>query len=144
MVWENNRLTWNFKLRHVVREWHIDGVIRMLDALAGLTLSMEEDKWVWKQSSNSNFSYQSYYNLLASNIPYPPQPITPKLISMAWHSGVPPKVQFFLWCLLQGKILTTDQLRTRGKEVEAECVPKLMKQQTTLCYTAASVKVYLS
>ncbi|KAF9618362.1 hypothetical protein IFM89_000997 [Coptis chinensis] len=101
MVWENNGLTWNFKLRHGVREWHIDGVIRMLDAFAGLTPSVEEDKWVWKQSSNSNFSSRSYYNLLASSIPYPPQPITPKLLSMAWRSGVPPKVQFFLWCLLQ-------------------------------------------
>ncbi|KAF9602930.1 hypothetical protein IFM89_032812 [Coptis chinensis] len=122
MVRENNGLTWNFKLRHGVREWHIDGVIRMLDALAGLTPSVEEDKWVWKQSSNGNFSSRSFYNLLASSMPYPPQPITPKLLSMAWRSGVPPKVQFFLWCLLQGKILTTDQLRTRGKEVEAECV----------------------
>ncbi|KAF9601053.1 hypothetical protein IFM89_015038 [Coptis chinensis] len=41
---------------------------------------------------------------------------------MTWNSGVPPKVQFFFWCLLQGNFLTTDQQHARGKAVAAECV----------------------
>ncbi|KAF9626700.1 hypothetical protein IFM89_038795 [Coptis chinensis] len=92
-----NALTWNIKWGHGVRDWHLDGVIRMLDALEGISRSCQLGcRWCKGFAlSGGNFSSHSYYKLPVSNIPYLPQATTPKDLILSLACGVPPKVHFF-------------------------------------------------
>ena len=63
---------------------------------------------IWTGSKNGLFSVKFMYNLVAcrSNLSLPWKGV--------WRSKCPLRISFFVWEVLHGKILTTDNLRRRG------------------------------
>ncbi|XP_038692258.1 uncharacterized protein LOC119990425 [Tripterygium wilfordii] len=71
-----------------------------------------EDKICWNLTSNKLFSVSSFYNELLKdklhlgNSGFPWRWI--------WKSKAPPRVTFFCWEVVWGRILTMDNLQRRG------------------------------
>ena len=64
------------------------------------------DKVCWKLAKSGGFEVRSFYLSF-----YPPTLFFPW--RLVWQLKVPPRVAFFSWIALLGKILTTDNLRKR-------------------------------
>jgi hypothetical protein len=59
------------------------------------------DKICWISSKRKNFEAKSYYEVRVNLVPK----VGP------WKSKAPPRVAFFVWMAVLGKILTLDNLR---------------------------------
>lgn len=74
------------------------------------------DKLVWTANPSGSFSVKSAYNLLVAsfNDCYSWKEV--------WNSQLIPKINFFWWTTLHGKILTIDNLKRRGFTLANKCV----------------------
>ena len=74
--------------------------------LAGIVLTEEEDRLVWKLTDSGIFSVKSFYLALQIHrlVPY----------RFLWKIKIPLKVKTFIWLMLKKSILTRDVLLHRG------------------------------
>ncbi|XP_026431410.1 uncharacterized protein LOC113328545 [Papaver somniferum] len=71
----------------------------------------------WSLGNNGVFSVKTlYYELvkLVSVSDFPPK--------FVWNSIIPPKVFFFVWCAVHGKLNTKDLLLRKGMTLDQECI----------------------
>ena len=82
-------------------DWEVDEVGDLFVKLQGKAVDMaEEDKMVWMNLHNLNFSVKLLYATLESRVimSFPRQ--------VVWNLWVPSKVNFFAWEAIWGKVLT--------------------------------------
>ena len=77
-----------------------------MDSIYAVSLrGVGEDKICWIPTKRRGFEVQSYYQVLTGSID---QSFPWKTI---WKPKVPPRVAFFVWTIVLGKILTIDNLQ---------------------------------
>ena len=70
-------------------------------------LDNDEDSLIQKDNPNGQFSVSSLYRFSFDECQEP-------IWAKAWFKGMTPKINIFLWILLQDKILTIDNLKKKG------------------------------
>ena len=85
-----------------------------------------EDDIVWKHSMDGIYSVSTAYKaqflgLTLSHLDF-----------MVWKAWAPPKVKFFAWLALQGRIWTADRLERRGWANCGICPLCKREQETTI------------
>ena len=83
-----------------------------------------EDRVVWKERKNGNFSVKSLYSSLE------PRCAVPFSWNIIWSPCVPTKVGFFAWEASWGKVLTLDQLKRSGWNIANRCFLCCAKEET--------------
>ncbi|RVW94296.1 putative ribonuclease H protein [Vitis vinifera] len=107
---------WNPHFLRPFNDWEVEEVESFLLIIQGKRLNADlEDRMVWKETKDGNFSVKSCFNSLdhSSAVPFPWRII--------WSSFVPSKVGFFAWEAAWGKVLTQDQLKRRGWKLANRC-----------------------
>ncbi|GKV06468.1 hypothetical protein SLEP1_g18364 [Rubroshorea leprosula] len=100
--------------------------------------SYEKDSFIWNSSSNDKFSMKSAY-YMAKNIQWSNEDDW----SWIWKVSTIPKIQYFLWLLMHGRILTFDTLAQWGVVQNNRC-PRCSNGPETLdhlfreCHYASS------
>lgn len=90
---------------------------QLLGRLQSLHINRDmEDKRIWKVDAGENFSVKSCYGHVAtsSSICGPWNEV--------WYSGIPQKVQFFMWTVVLEKISTMDLLWRKGFYLPNVCL----------------------
>ncbi|RVX19947.1 hypothetical protein CK203_004468 [Vitis vinifera] len=92
---------WSLEPLLLTTDWEVDEVGDLFVKLQGKAVDMaEEDKMVWMNLHNLNFSVKLLYATLESRVimSFPRQ--------VVWNLWVPSKVNFFAWEAIWGKVLT--------------------------------------
>ncbi|KAG9442593.1 hypothetical protein H6P81_018447 [Aristolochia fimbriata] len=108
---------WTSVFRRALRE---DEVIALssLESLIGSFYKDDDrpDSLIWSPSTDGSFTMAFAYKALL--------PSSDAHVSRrAWQLLAPPKVQFFIWSSLHGKILTRDVLARRGQQLNSLLCP---------------------
>ena len=107
---------WNPCFSRPLNDWEVDEVGDLFVKLQGKAVDMaEEDKMVWMNLHNLNFSMKLLYATLESRV------IMSFTRQVIWNLWVPSKVNFFAWEAIWGKVLTLDQLQKRGWSLINRC-----------------------
>ncbi|GLT63476.1 hypothetical protein SLA2020_360390 [Shorea laevis] len=109
---------------HPNGRWNLDNVayplpqdiIQRIAATPIQKHSSEEDSFIWNSSSNGNFSMKSAY-YMAKNIQWSHGDDW----SWIWKVSTIPKIQYFLWLLMHGRLLTLDTLAQWGVVQNSGC-----------------------
>jgi hypothetical protein len=109
----------------------------LLELLASINMSLEDDIWVYKRGLEGVFSVKSTHVFL-DNLLNMQEPL-PYLLTFAlkfiWKSGVPSKVSAFSWQLLLDRVPTRDNLRRRGViNVENSLCPLCLEEVEMACH----------
>ena len=107
---------WNLQFSRSFNDWEVEAVERFLLTVQGVRLVIDlEDRVLWKEAKDENFSVKSLYSAL--------EPRRAVLFpwNIIWSPCVPTKVGFFAWEALWGKVLTLDQLKRRGRLITNKC-----------------------
>jgi hypothetical protein len=83
------------------------------------------DRFVWKWSSCGNYTASSAYRAFFISMTFLPGA---KLI---WKAAVPPKVKFFFWLALHGRLWTADRRKRHGLQPDAVCALCDQAEETT-------------
>ena len=99
-------------------------VERFMLKIQAFRVQRDEDKVVWTASKSGTFSVKSLYFILELG----GSPLFP--CGSIWRANVPPKVAFFAWEASWGKILTLEQLQSRGYSLANWCFLCLFEVET--------------
>jgi hypothetical protein len=92
-----------------VHDWEMEEVSRFFELLYSQHIKHDGvDKIVWIPLKRKIFEVNSYYKLKVNSKP------VDGLWKIIWKSKVPPRVAFFTWTVVLGKILTMDTLRKKN------------------------------
>ena len=104
----HGNLHWEVKFVRNLQDWELDSLVSFLSRLYSVSINDSGlDRMCWQRDSKTKFSVHSYYCCL--HVPNPVQFPWKRV----WKSKAPPRVAFFLWTTVWGKILTNDNLRKR-------------------------------
>lgn len=123
-----NPRQWNVVVNGNLWDWEIEEYENLLQTLANIHLSDQEDKLSWNHPKNGQFSVKSFYNLLASNSNQGLRLFPSNII---WKLGTTPRISFFSWEAAKGRILTLDNLMKRGVTTVNRCL--LCKKSVESC-----------
>ena len=104
----HGNLHWEVKFVRNLQDWELNSLVSFLDRLYSVSLNDSGmDQMCWQRDSKTEFSVHSYYLCLnvSTFVKFPWKGV--------WKSKAPPRVAFFLWTAVWGKILTNDNLRKR-------------------------------
>ena len=107
---------WTPFFARAFNDWEIDLVERLLQNIHAFRVQREEeDRVIWTTSNDGAFTVKSFYSMLESggSSMFPRERI--------WKVRVPPKVALFAWEASWGKVLTLEQLQTRGFSLANRC-----------------------
>ena len=92
------------------QDWEQEAFDRFMGLVySSIVRGFGPDKVCWKLAKSRGFEVRGYYSSF-----YPPTRVSfPWRI--IWQSKVPPRVAFFAWSASLGKILTTDNLRSKKR-----------------------------
>jgi hypothetical protein len=122
LSFRNGSLHWDKKISQNVQDWDLEPLTSFMDLIYSLQLDGNgADKFCWNRMEKKGFSVQSYYHCLSP----PPMKFPWRGI---WKPRVHPRVAFFTWTAVLGKLPTADNLRKRGMVMVNRCC---------LCKTAA-------
>ena len=89
---------WNPRFSRSFNDWEVEAVERFLLTLQGKRLVFDlEDRVLWKETKNENFSVKSLYSTLE------PRCAIPFLWNIICSPCVPTRVGFFAWEASWGK-----------------------------------------
>ena len=104
----------------------IEEVERFLQTLCDQNFCpLSEDKLLLKDVKEKGFSIKIIYKGLD------PSPTIDFPYRLIWNSTVPPKIGFFAWEAIWGKVLTLDQLKRRGMTFANRCFLCKEDEETT-------------
>ena len=113
-IWDGQELKCTFRRTfsdELMSQW-----FELVDILSLTKFSQEKDSLIWKSESKWIYSSKSLYAIVNF------RGIQPVYLPVVWSVKIPPRVQGFLWLFSQNKIMTCDNLRTRGIAKPLECV----------------------
>jgi hypothetical protein len=90
--------------------------LEILELVATVQLSEEEDEMIWQFTSSGVYSSQSLYKIINF------RGIKTVHVSAVWKIKIPPRVHFFLWLLINIRVLTRDNLAKRRKVEDESCL----------------------
>ncbi|KAL5754997.1 hypothetical protein ACOSP7_023217 [Xanthoceras sorbifolium] len=94
----------------------LDIVLHIISIQAGIYIS-GEDRHIWGLSKNGEFIVKSAYEVISGDC---------EAGLWNWHFiwklKIYPKVQFFMWVLVHGKLLTNAQRYNRGRHLSRCCL----------------------
>ena len=114
--------------------WHMQSVkemaecVRLWDLVQGVELTDEEDEIIWKSNPDGQYTARSAYDVQFKGAYCSFQP------RRVWSAHAEPKHRFFMWLLVQEKILTADKLQERHWPCNPSC---------TLCWQAPETAQHL-
>ena len=100
---------WHFPEIPVELKSSLDNIQSQLHGIAP-TKQNNDDCFRWDPSGTSYTVKAPYHQICNSDHP---MPIWTQW-KIAWKSKTLPKIKFFIWVLLKGKVLTSDNLKKRG------------------------------
>jgi hypothetical protein len=104
----NGNIHWEVTFERNLQDWEIESLTSFLDRIYSASINDSGiDQMCWQQDDKLGFTVKSYYKCLNAS---PPIQFPWKAI---WKAKAPPRVAFFLWTAVWGKILTNDNLRKR-------------------------------
>ena len=104
----HGNLHWEVTFVRNLQDWELESLVSFLDRIYFVSLNDSGmDQMCWQRDSKSDFSVNSYYCCLnvSTTVQFPWKGIR--------KSKASPRVAFFLWTAIWGKILTNDNLRKR-------------------------------
>ena len=108
MSFRNGVLHWELTFSQNVQDWEMDSMNSFMDLICSANVvGNGVDTLCWQRKSKGGFTVKSFYQSLR---PSPPWMFPWKGV---WKPKVPPRVAFFLWATVLGKILTAENLRKR-------------------------------
>ena len=111
----NGALHWDINFLRNIQDWELESLCSFMDVVYSLRIDgTGVDKFCWNSSVSLGFSVKSYYRCLS------PPPLTFPWKSL-WKTKVPPRVAFFTWTAVLGKLPTIDNLRKRGMVLVNRC-----------------------
>jgi hypothetical protein len=115
LKFDHGRRWWDFVWRRNLFQWEQDLASNLLNSLEGVSLSIEEDCFVWRPNPSDGFSVKSAYDLLlGSGGGESLSDFELESFSRLWDSPAPPKVIVFSWQLFYERLPTKDNLLLRG------------------------------
>ena len=105
---DGTSFSWNVRFTRLVQDWELESIADFMDIIYSVAPTQGViDTICWKLSSLKVFSVNTFYkSLLSPTYRYYPW-------KNVWKPLVPSKVNFFIWTVSLGKVLTIDNLRKR-------------------------------
>jgi zinc-binding in reverse transcriptase len=75
----------------------------------------DQDVVVWKQTPNGNYTIKLFYLFLKQGL------LILSDLYVIWDLKIPPRMQVFIWIMVQNKILTIEALKRRGWSIVGIC-----------------------
>jgi hypothetical protein len=108
----NGSIHWHVLFTRPVQDWEVELVSRFFEMLYSQRVRIGgEDQMCWIPSKRKFFEVKSYYQVLSHPTSTVQATFPWKGI---WKVKAPPRVAFFVWTAILGKILTLDNLRKRN------------------------------
>jgi hypothetical protein len=105
---QNDHIHWEVMFERNLQDWEIESLTSFLDRIYSASLNDSGiDQMCWQRDGQRGFTVKSYYSCLNAS---PPIQFPWKEI---WKAKAPPRVAFFYWTAVWGKILSNDNLRKR-------------------------------
>ncbi|PNT62408.1 hypothetical protein BRADI_4g02793v3 [Brachypodium distachyon] len=99
---------WIRSLQHIATPQELSDFVDLWGLIVGVSLTDATDTISWRWSSSGSYSATSAYKVqFVGSFP-------PFATAKIWKAHAEPKVRFFAWTVLHGKILTADNLAIRG------------------------------
>lgn len=116
------RMAWDLEPRRRLTEVEVCEAAQLMCLLESVVLTQSEDDRFWGDGSQ-NFSAKTVSKSLEEKRRLENQlGVTEFPVHRVWKARfVPPKVAFFTWTLLRGRVLTIDKLRKRGMPLINRC-----------------------
>jgi hypothetical protein len=105
---DGTSFSWNVRFTRLVQDWELESIADFMDVIYSVLPAQGViDTICWKLSSQEVFSVNSFYKSLLSPTyrSYPWKNV--------WKPLAPSKVNFFIWIVSLGKVLTLDNLQKR-------------------------------
>ena len=104
----NGKILWEVVFVRNFQDWEMESLVSLLDLIYSISLNESGvDQLCWQRNRKKGFTVRIYYHCLT----------TPATMQFPWKGiwkpKVPPRVAFFVWTAVLGKILTNDNLRKR-------------------------------
>jgi hypothetical protein len=113
-LWDGRELKCTF--RRSVNEELYQIWLDVVELVSILRLTNEEDEMIWLFNTSGVYSSQSLYKVINF------RGIKTVHVPALWHIKIPPRVHFFLWQLINNKVLTRDNLAKRRKIEDPSCL----------------------
>jgi hypothetical protein len=109
----NGVIHWNVMFIRPIHDWEMEDMSRFFELLYSQQIRHGGvDKIYWIPSKRKIFEVKSYSKLKVNSEP------VDNPWKIIWKSKVPPRVAFFAWTAVLGKILTMDNLRKNITVIE--------------------------
>jgi hypothetical protein len=90
--------------------------LQVWDLVDALNLSPHEaDRFIWKWTADGSYSASSAYRAFFMGR------MEMEGAMLAWKAMIPPKMKFFFWLALHGRLWTAERRRRHGLQAEAAC-----------------------
>ena len=116
MSYKNGVLHWELTFACNVHDWEMNSMNSLMELIYfANVVGNGVDTLCWQQKSKGGFTMKSFYQSLS------PSPSRMFPWKGVWKPKVPPRVAFFLWVTVLGKILTAENLRKRNIIIVSWC-----------------------
>jgi hypothetical protein len=103
--------------------------LEVVELVSTIRLTNDEDEMVWLFNSSVVYCSQSLYKVINF------RGIKTVHVPALWRIKIPPRVHFFLWQLINNKVLTRDNLAKRRKVEDPSCLSAQNLSRCSICFS---------
>jgi hypothetical protein len=150
-LWSSlNDERWTLTWRQRLFVWENNLLEEFMLLLNPVSMSLQEDQWVWRPDDGGNFSVKSTYELVSNMLNMEPaiSPEEATVFKVIWKCPTPSKVSAFVWKVLLDRIPTKVNLFRRrviqanGDQACTFCGNCLETSSHLLLYCDFAIKVW--